>query len=760
MGGCNLNSTGTNLSFLQARLCTQLLQSNSSNIIIAAGRRLGKTYSACQWVRKQILAGKKGFYVPRNHKLAREVTQRLDRLGLRVLHLAGRKHRLLDYKTRNSITPREFYKKYRGKVKAAQELLENGEIDVIVTVPELAVRLNPADFLVLDEVTTLFWFKHFSNPVWEVIHEDGDKHVANLVAKALAKGLVKDLRVKTYLQKVNEKLRLVENILEVLNPTTAARVIEEELNGIPTPLQSLQKDCEEAWGRPVTLQEVEEQVTPLIKQQIQDIKAGITEPKDEKYQELIPFALSLYRLQKWLAIPQTRTVKVWAKIKPILLFEDWLKAFEQILVCVPLDRLSHAKEFFSQLGRESEVIKEERVPYMGNYTLFVTDNVYKLGAKLYENQIPVLWVTGRKQDAVRLKSKLAEYGISAIPVEEQPVEEVRRYAKRGMHVIVYLNSRVSQGIDLPEFNVVIVDSYRFGCIDLIPVEEFACALWDTILRTVYTPEQRNAGRLMPKVVIFKQVKKRSNTEKDFCDWFAQSAGVTPVTDKRRWEAVVNSTWLPGYEIPTIPIYASWRSLAKLNYLFSATVEKWEEVGEDIKITDLLAARDGELINTIKIGDSTMVNPAAIREYWVVQLLFGEKVKKVILNRKRPNLFGLLAQLSGRRLYSIEVYKAFKTSGLATKKIVAEILKDWESRGLLTKQKEGRRVIYSFTDLLARFTRLLEGCTYEPQHRLLWQFLVEYMHKEWIEATQFEGRISKYIQPTRNMYTYNGPAPEL
>ena len=248
------------------------------------------------------------------------------------------------------------------------------------------------------------------------------------------------------------------------------------------------------------------------------------------------------------------------------------------------------------------------------------------------------------------------------------MEVLRKYAKEGMHVIVYLNSRVSQGIDLPEFNVVIVDSYRFGCIDLVPVEEFACALWDTILRTVYTPEQRNTGRLMPKVVIFKKVKKRSNTEKVFCDWFAQSAGVTPLTDRRRWEAVVNSTWLPGYEISSVPFYASWRSLAKLNYLFSATVEKWEEVGEDIKITDLLAARDGDLINKIKISHSTNVNLAAIRDYWLVQALFGEKVKKVILKRKRPNLFGLLVRLSGKQLCSTEVYKTFRSAGITTQEV--------------------------------------------------------------------------------------------
>ena len=714
----NLNTTAPNLNVLQARLTASALRlqerviQSDSDLLIAAAYRVGKTHGACLKVRCYVSQGLKGYYVVRNHRLAENVVIKLDKLGLRCLHLAGKKHRKLDYNVVNSITPKQFYRKYKGsKLEKARELLENGEIDVIVTVPELAVKLPPNDFLVLDEVTTIFWFKQFSQPVWEIRDDRCCKTVINKVA--LAERLATDKRVRKYLKKVNEKLILLEDLLKTRKPTEAAKIIEEELNSIPTPVEELRQECEAAWDRPVTLEELYPQLAKLNKMEIEKVKTRVNEPVKEEEEEVLHLALSMYNLVRWVAIPQTRTVKLWAKIKPILLFDDWLRSFQKLIVCVPSSRLNHAKEFLAQLGKDATVIEESSVPYAGNYLLYVTDNVYALGAELYKRGVPVLWVTGRKVDAERLKEKLMEWQVYPIVVEKQSVEEVRRYAKEGKHIIVYLNSRISQGIDLPEFNVVIVDSYKFGCIDLIPVEEFSCALWETVFRTAPTPQQKAIEKLQPKVIIFKRVKKRSRVEKEFCEWF-----VEPHKD---WEKIVNSTWLPCKELPQIPSYISWRSLVQLNYPLGLSVERTEEEGLDVDLSTFLSDRSTSLIDQIKITYSTKLDGEALRKYWFAQALFTEKLRGVILNRQKIDLVRLVHLLSGRRLCAREVYEKFRLCGIGQKKLIADILTELERDGLLYKQRKGRQVIYIFADLLAAV--LAYFCEEEEVDRHV------YMHRE-------------------------------
>lgn len=684
-------------------LWQKVTDSTADNIAVLAPIRTGKTYALCSKAVQWVEQGHKVIIVVRAHELAKHIVKTLDSMDAAVLHLAGHNHRELNYNVKHSITPFNFYNDPHFKalkkitptkaIDYAKVLLEGGDVDIIVTVPELAVKLKGvADCLMLDEITAVRWFKPTSLLIyeWYRTRDLSNQHITDLIAKV--KAVIKDYKklqqfYDGYLDQIEE---LITNMPKAIKEERARgtehpeKVVVNRVN-VKLNVLSLQlnnKLFEQRYG-----------IKYDIKRYIEDdaYRAFIDTKRKEFYGWLSRKLTELLEKTKLLhndderevkdfilaslngtyeAVTTPEGVKVYLRVRDpeILIFKDWLNSFDHIVVSSNLEHEEEVDWFFAKLNRDYDKIIEPNYPYKANFNIILTENLYRAAKDYYDRGVAVLHITGRKRDAEKVRQELDRHGVYSVIADSRDTctrERIVEYARQGVHVIIYANSRVSKGIDLPCFSVAMVHSYHFATPDYDRDTEIMSELWQMVMRISPTPKY---GDAMPKFVIFKKTRKTNN-------------------------------FIPCPYMTQEPIFVRAKDLAKLNGLFCGLAEHNEKNGVNPNKTNLSNDQYNGKVLLYKSGYSGSVNFGALRKYWLVVSLFGEKLKKPVLKQKNFDVTRFVKSVSGKQLTRDQVFEVFRQCGITTQKLIKDMLRAMTERGYLTKKRQGRRVIYCFASLI-------------------------------------------------------------
>ncbi len=239
-----------------------------------------------------------------------------------------------------------------------------------------------------------------------------------------------------------------------------------------------------------------------------------------------------------------------------LLFKDWLNGFKHIWLV--LNKTSKADQWlFGKLDRHYKPIVKEKFRFEDKFINIIIDKPFKLAKDLYARGVPTAWVCGRKKDAHRLKQKLIEEGICAEVAEEERKEQIEDKLLNGTQIILYLNSRVSKGIDLPLISVVFVYNYAFAVPDDNAVRAMRDELEQVILRCSPIDENDPSRRyiIWCQRIGKKRSSGRSKQEQDFIgSWLNERAEEGMIPKNYKVEKLFKSNWLPLVNISDLPIY--------------------------------------------------------------------------------------------------------------------------------------------------------------------------------------------------------------
>lgn len=472
-----------------------------NNLIITGAIRSGKTEKAIKKVKEFVKANKKAIYICRSHEQCKDVARRLDKKGVKVLHLTGGKYKNIDYALNKGITPKQFYellkenRKFRNRYKAsdistkitelAEEMLVLDDIDVVVTVPEMAIKLDPKDVLVLDELTTVGWFLPKPVLIREFVNKPNQGYESK---KCQIKRLMAFLKQNSDdYEWLSELVRELDKFIEIYGEKkkTKDKPLISAAHKIEILITMVLAEIRENNGLRLKLEGIIKETNEEKRETFEVLWAVLsdTRPKAQTF----PGSVKIY------LIPNEKEI----------LFEEWIREFESLIVVVDSEKRKRAEEFPEKLDRRFIINEAEPFKYKYNFVLAETDNIFTVGKLLYDYKIPTMWVVGRKKDIEPFKKLLKEYGLTNVDdATIKTREDLKKKAERGEHIIVYLNSRISKGIDLPEYNAVIVYNYNFAVPDGDFKEEVAWELWQTILRVTPCGWQDDYEKLRPKLVIF------------------------------------------------------------------------------------------------------------------------------------------------------------------------------------------------------------------------------------------------------------------
>ncbi len=123
------------------------------------------------------------------------------------------------------------------------------------------------------------------------------------------------------------------------------------------------------------------------------------------------------------------------------------------------------KFIFKNLDKAYKVVLKDDFRFANCFIQAITHDYFKTARFLLTKRVPTAHVVGRKKDASKLRKDLLNHGIRAEVADYQTKEEIKGLLMDGCQVILYLNSRVSKGIDLPFINAVMIYSFKFAVPD-------------------------------------------------------------------------------------------------------------------------------------------------------------------------------------------------------------------------------------------------------------------------------------------------------
>lgn len=635
---------------------------STSHECLKAPIRCGKTHRACEWALETSReTGKPALYVVRSHEQCRHVAEIIDRLGGRVIHAAGRRWRDYDYKLQDphSLTPAKLYKSSRESDFDVVKLVEYTSCNIVVTVPELAVRFDPTMFsaLVLDEETTVSWF--FPRPQlvceWRRVPRRGCFQYENKV-EALVTNL-DDFDPSDPLGEIYKVQRPFFEELKKVIDEYPARVKELKARGARHPEREALSEAV------MRANQIEKRINfPPLAIGCAEKTKPISFPRDELYDafELLVTSMLPVRFEG-------RNLRGGAKLWMIpdcdaqmLFFKEWLRKFQRIMLVLDSESaIDHS--FFSCLGVEYSCRHESEFPYRRNFIQFDgSQGRWKEAVEcLIAKNIPILFITGRKQDASDAKERLPSMfpelkgGIEVIT--DHSVEDVRELYHQGKSCIVYLNSAVSKGVDLPFFDVAVILNYDFatfaaerGTHRSIVAKEVA----QTVLRISPTP---HFGRDHIKYVIWA------------CEPLSLPHLPSPVKMPRRLQNV----WI------------------------AASVERSDMRGDLRQIANLsYTSHVDEAIYNLVYMTKPMQKPDRLKA-----LLFlhapNESRKPYILQCDLVSLMAFISDVAGECLCSSDVLEVARRHGLVDRSGIYAILEALEQMGCARRVRQGRRVIWKF-----------------------------------------------------------------
>ncbi len=621
----------------------------NNNLIITGAIRSGKTELAIN----EIICKRKVVYVCRSHEQCKDVVKRLDKFGIATVHVAGEKKKEFEYETDYSLTPKDFYEKWRDMVKRTgkkipqikyvEHLLKIGYIDVVVTVPELFVQLNPTDVLVVDELTTLKFF-----------HQ-------------------KPILLREFYR--NPKIGLDYTLCNVKRVKNQIKIDLDELiqilDDFPKMIDEFRESCKHPEKAAAAALEV------VLKHYLNNLKIEFDEKTIKKQDdELAEIMFGLMTYSDVQVITGREGVKIWLiPNKDEILFKDQINKFKEIIVVVDEMNFDKGRQFLENLGRSYKTIKTEPFRYSNNFIPIKTDDVFEAGKWLYNLRVPTIWIIGRDKDMKKLKNELKERGMTnVIDGNQMTREELREKALQGQHIVIYLNSAISKGIDLPEFHAVIVYSVDFATPDDEHYSAVQKEMWQTNLRVTPCGWQSRVERKMLKFVVFNE-----QLPKEVCSCLY---------------------------LPKEPIFIGkneFKSIKSFQPLFSKRTEERRVLP---KQSSSNRDREPDEVIISLLTYKTTIDERLINQQLFVATLFSEKTLKGFLNLEIRDIIGILHNLNNKLLSRTEVYNVFKKyEGLRNEVLINKILQELERNGLVTKfgsKGRGKQTIYRFKELTAYF----------------------------------------------------------
>ncbi len=374
------------------------------NIAVKAPIREGKTFAICH---KIATSNKKVLYVVRTHEQAKEVVKRLSALGVTCAHVAGVRWKKFTYKHDSSSiswTPADLWQllsKNRRKniVERVSQMLRDGLITAVITVPQIAIHFEPEDFdiLVLDEEQTVNWFKPESQLLFTYDRDFGRytkdiplERATVLLKNKGSKGIKNWI---SYAEKVLEVLATLDDLKRQYkaknkpNPEKKAmEKLELELNAHWLPYKYFNIDDKK-------LEEV-----------VKVIEACKRKPKlnDELYEAYDLMANSAAFIM-FRAFTTKDGGRIWGIVNTDqLLFKDWLNGFKAIWTIT--NKTSTTDEWlFSKLNRKYKLVSKESFRFASRFINAITNEPFKIAKILHDRGTPTAWVTGCKKDARKLK---------------------------------------------------------------------------------------------------------------------------------------------------------------------------------------------------------------------------------------------------------------------------------------------------------------------------------------------------------------------
>jgi len=656
--------------------------------IITGSIRSGKTYRACQLISDLVKEGYKAIVLAPSHEIVGEITRKLDNFGLRVIHMAGVTNRNIDYNVDNSMTPRVFYQEYskgnlQSRIGTVEKLL-NESYDVVATVPQIGVLMNPVDVLFLDEFLSIDFFHLNERLIYEIKKKRGRIEVYNFISEILpilTEKSKKYVLIKAILEWAQHVSALLDEITHIVKENNIERLDEVQ--------NEIESTCM-LWSR--FMDKVKED--RKLNEELLYLVSGIVERAKTKFkdkeseEELAELLVSLLWSNLKVSPRTSHRVKVFAipVVRKLPFFEKWLKAFKEIIIAINEELKNDAIEFMKYLNTNPEITELE-FKYSDHFNIFVTENLLALGKELYRNGVPVFWVTSKKDRANELRVELRENGVPATVIDYHTKEEIEEMAMRGEHVVVYLNSRVSKGVDLPFFNVVLVDSYHFTSPRSIGdfegyIRDLISELWQTILRCTPTPNELS----YPKFVVFKTVNWRSKYEQEY---------VSRITKKKR---VIKSNWLPNQRIKKEPIFMSWKKLCEVILYFVPHVKRSAVTDNHLVKRRRQKSFEIKSYKIKRVEYRTHVNKAAISKYFTLVSLIGDQNASYASLAYNFDLEGFFRSISHKEYDRDAIWNIFRSHGLRDVNVMNKILKSFERIRLVEVSSKNRGKIYRFKSL--------------------------------------------------------------
>lgn len=674
--------------------------SPDQNIAVKAPIREGKTFAVCY---KIATSNKKVLYVVRTHEQAKEVAKRLTALGVSCAHVAGKRWENFNYRHDGSglcWTPAELWqllskKRRRNIVKHVSQMARDGLISAVVTVPEIAIHFKPKDFdiLVLDEEAVVYWFKPESQLLFSYDRDFGHYTEDSPLERAY-KLLENDkCRHSKYTQMW---VKWAKDVNEVIK---SFRVFKDQFKtqGEPHPEKKVLERVELELNAHFLPYHVFNIAPKNISKVVKLVEYFKKKPKlDDKVYDAYNLISNSLGFIGFNAFTTKDGGRVWGIVNTDhLLFKEWLNGFKAVWLV--LNKTSKADEWvFSKLNRNYKLIKKESFRFAPWFTNVVTNEPFKIAKILYDRGVPTAWVVGRKKDARKLEDELRKHGIAGVIAEKHTKEEIEWLLRIGHQVILYLNSRVSKGIDLPLINVVFVYNYAFAVPDGNAIKTMRDELEQVILRCSPIDEDDP----VPRMIIWCHKNERSQQEQEFINTYLnERAEEGKISKSYRVEKLFKSNWLPLVNISVLPISLTANTVSKQKGFFTPILEMTHETVPWAKIRHMLADHSGKIVIENNSLQFTLPEHTSLLWYTLVQYAKDENEKKPFLNTNPESLDRFWDIVKGKTTTRKDVITIFRSLAITNQFMQKVILNTMERAGLLKRHKEGRRVRYEFVDIL-------------------------------------------------------------
>lgn len=660
------------------------------NVLLKAPIREGKTFTVCNKIAE---CNNKVLYITRTHQQAKEVTEHLVGLGVPTAHVAGRNYREFRYlKERGGYDPWSLYNsmcRRKNIVKEASNLLINDIIQVVVTVPELAIHFAPSifDCLVMDEERTLEWFKPESQLLFTFSHAFGRFEQESNIERAIE--LLKD----RFTGKVSKQWIKWAETIDTLIKFLPRYKDEAKRGGSDTP----EKDAVERLNKELlNIPNAKLWLRPIPKNDENIIRVMEKMKKKAKNEELssaLNLVANSFNFLGFEAFTTQDGGRVWgiSDTKKFLLFKDWFNQFG--VIWVVLNKTSKTGGwFFNKLVREYKIVEKQEFRFEEWFINTMTKEPNKVAMGLFGRNIPTAHVVGRKKDAYKLRDTLRDYGIHCVVAEEHTKEEIESLVMDGYHIILYLNSKVSKGIDLPIFEVMMIHNYKFAVpsVDKGVVEAMRDELEQVILRCC--PIDEDDPR--PRLIVWKHQEKRDKKEQEFVKHWLKENGYQ---QSQKDNKLFKSNFLPLVNVPTLPVTINkdtiWQKKSPVFYFTETKKDSisWSEARSLIRNKNPPKAIITETHHLKPPENSSLLFTSIIKN------LEDEQATGRFFKVDSSAIESLWDNLRAKKLRSDDVTDKFKQAGIKRKQTISEVLKAMMKMELLTKEKQGRNVYYLFSD---------------------------------------------------------------